>query len=441
MLDLISVFFFLSQLLAVGVGFFLLKRFKRSIGAGLTLIFILYFIYNFFVPGVDVLLSINSFFGFRFTNNQILSFTQGSVYSFGLLSIVCGYCIFYSFTNFSRKENFDITLDFKNGIIYLLIIIQMLVWILVIVNIISSGISLVNIFDFSTSNEADLLFSTSWKYPFIDMLSNCLPVCLFLQFKFSKKINWILVFLFSFWLFISLLSGWRYRIILFFLFIVVDFLILKKWSFIRIFLGALFLSISLSWLTLNRMAIAKRQFHLITFDLSLFDVRIFATEFSNSRTFKATLIYLDSHPEIKALGPGSWLRFLENKGKPKRDFPNFERPKPWILEVTKVWIPPGWPWNPNPAVTQMEEFFLTFGWIGLLIGMFAVGFWVGFLDVLVKDPVFQSFKVVGIALLFQWTTRGFFLYQLQITIVCFLPFLLLWLAKPYLSHVSAANKA
>jgi len=425
----------------LGVGLFLLTKVSNSFKPGLSLIVLLYSVFNVFVPFIDFYLHINSFFGFQFSDDPILRYRLGLIYTFGISCLFIGHYCFHFYPLRLMKFDQVKTCYSDDKILVMMVLAQIIIWILVFFNFWSSGISIINIFDLASHNETDLLFSAPWKYPLIDMLSNCLPVCLFIQLKFSKKIPWFWVVLFSFWLFISLLSGWRYRIILIVLFIILDFLIVKKWSFKKIFYATFILGIALSWLTLNRMAIAKRQFHLVTFDLSQFDIKIFATEFSNSRTFKATLIYLESHSEIEALGPTSWFTFLKNKLKPKADFPNLERPKPWILEVTKAWIPPGWPWNPNPAVTQMEEFFLTFGWVGLIIGMFMVGLWVGFLDILVKDPVFQSFKIVGIALLFQWTTRGFFLYQLQITLVCFLPFLLLWLAKPYLSHVSATNKA
>jgi hypothetical protein len=433
------IYFFSLQIFVYIIGIYLSRNTTTKFKPGFYFILLLYFIYNIFVPFIDFNLSINSFFGFQFTNEQILLPQQGLVYSIGILSFFLGYFCFKTSKNPGSISN--LKSDIHSKLPDYMAAIQVFIWLLVLINFQISGISVGNLFDLTNQNESDLLFSAQWKYPLVDLISNCIPVCLFIQYKFSKKINWKWVVLFSFWLFISLLSGWRYRIILFFLFFVIDFLVQNKWSFFKIFVGVLFLSIALSWLTLNRMAIAKRQFHLITFDLSLFDIRIFTTEFSNSRTFKATCIYLNNHPDIEALGPESWIKFIENKLKPKTEFQNLQRPKPWILEVTKAWIPPGWPWNPNPAVSQMEEFFLTFGWIGLVIGMFVVGIWVGFLDLAVNDPIFQNFKIVGIALLFQWTTRGFFLYQLQITLICFLPFLLLWLAKPYLNHVAKRNTA
>jgi hypothetical protein len=435
------ILFFTTQILAILSGIYINRKKLKKFNSGIFLVVLLYFIFNIFVPYIDYSLHINSFYGYKFTDDHIIELKQGYIYSIGIFSLFLG----YYYLNFPLHKGYN-KITNQNYYLYgkipkYMVLIQVILWILVFTNFWISGISIGNLFDLTNQNESDLLFSVLWKYPLIDMLSNCLPVCLFIQFKFSKKINWIWVVLFSLWLFISLLSGWRYRIILFFLFLILDFIILNNWSFIKISIGALFLSIALSWLTLNRMAIAKRQFHLITFDLSRFDIEIFTTEFSNSRTFKATNLYLNNHPDIEALGPGSWLVFLKNKLKSKTEFQNLQRPKPWILEVTKAWIPPGWPWNPNPAVSQMEEFFLTFGWIGLVIGMFVVGLWVSFLDLSVNDPVFQCFKIVGIALLFQWTTRGFFLYQLQITIVCFFPFLLLWLAKPYLNNVAKRNKA
>lgn len=187
------------------------------------------------------------------------------------------------------------------------------------------------------------------------------------------------------------------------------------------------------------MAIAKRQFHLITNNLSQFDFQIFTQELSNSRTFHATLQYLEKQ-KIDRGGFSSWATHLLNKMHPKSDFKNGERPKPWILNVTKDWIPPGWPYNPNPAVSQMEEFYLTFGWLGLLLGMGLMGFLVALMDFRSQSIGIQALQTICIALSFQWISRGFFLYQVQISLAVLLPFAVVCLAHAYLRH-EQPNKA
>jgi len=428
------------QLIPFLVFWWIAKRLKINFELGLGLLLCLYFVYNIFVPIVDHQLGIHSFFGYSVPIQFILHLQQASVYALGLFSLLGGYLL-CRFWLVGKKDDQIPSQSIQAQIPRIMVVLQTTIWGLIIFNVNQSGISLFRIFDLSNQNESEILFSVDWKYPVVDLLSNCLPVCLFLQFRFSQKIDWKWIVLFCLWLIISLLTGWRYRIILFSLIIGLHFLINQKVSVYKYMLVLLSAALVFSWLTLNRMAIAKRQFDLITFNISKFDIQIFTNEFSNSRTFRATQIYLAENPQMQKLGYSSWIHFISNKFKPKSNFPNQERPKPWILKVTKAWIPAGWLWNPNPAVTQMEEFFLTFNWLGLLAGMCFVGFWAGFLDSRVSDPLFQSFKIIGIALLFQWTTRGFFLYQIQITIVCFLPFLLLWLAKPYLSRGTTSNKA
>jgi hypothetical protein len=438
----ISGFFFVGlQFLPVFLFVFLSVKLKIKPGFGLFLLLFLYGIYNVFVPLADYFTQVHSFFGFEYPVALILNQSQALVYCLGISALLIGYFILKIF--FKKQEDFQsLFFDFQQDWIPKVMIgFQLVLWALVVFNIQSSGISFFKIFDFNNQSEKDILFSADWQYPFLDLLSNCIPVCLYLQFRFTKGEKRIWFVFFFFWLIISLLSGWRYRIILLGILFIFHFLSISQIRISRLIPFLILVFVSFCWLTLNRMAIAKRQFQLITFDLSQFDLQIATNEFSNSRTFRSTLLYLDKNPEVQKQASESWVVFLKNKFKSKSNFSDHQRPKPWILSVTKAWIPNGWPWNPNPAVTQLEEFFLTFGYLGVFMGMLLVGFWSGFLDVKVDQPVFQSFKLVGTALLFQWTTRGFFLYQLQITLICILPFLVLYVVKPYLPHGSAANKA
>jgi hypothetical protein len=113
--------------------------------------------------------------------------------------------------------------------------------------------------------------------------------------------------------------------------------------------------------------------------------------------------------------------------------------KPWIIEFTKSWIPPGWPWNPNPAVSQPEEFYLLFGLSGMCILMSLIGIYAAILDLFDRSFWWNGLKIVLTALLFQWFSRGYFPFQIKITLICLLPFLLLWLASSSLSPKSHGN--
>jgi hypothetical protein len=223
---------------------------------------------------------------------------------------------------------------------------------------------------------------------------------------------------------ISILGGWRFRVILFVLFLVFWQLTnVYRWK--GLLSSAIILSLVLVWLTLNRMAIAKRQFDLITFDLTQFDPALFNAEFSNSRTFRATLSApgFDLVPGIKG-----WMKSDKST-------------KPWILEISKAWIPAGWPWNPNPAFSQPEEFYLLFGLFGMSLAMFIIGIWTGFLGLIGGNRLSDAFQIVCTSLLFQWVSRGYFIFQLKISLVCLFPFLLLWILKPYLSGKINENPA
>lgn len=430
--------FSLPQLLPLALFFWAMAREKKKTGLGAWLIICLYLTYNLLVPVADFLSKTDSFFGFQYPLSAILWPEMTRLYATGWCAFLAGYFLVKKYSS-PWEPKFLLSPE-PAWIPQLMTGVQVVVWFLIFLNYHLSGIELSQVLNPENREEKNILFSADWAIPGLDMLSNCLPVCLYLQWKFTKKRNGIWVIFFILWLVFSLLSGWRYRIILFFLFMVLHFLHHhngKLTSLLLIFLAG---TLIFSWLTLNRMAIAKRQFDLITFDLGQFDSGVFTNEFSNSRTFRATLIYLNQHPEKQSDGL-SWFRFMANKLKSKSSFPGGIRPKPWILEVTKAWIPPGWPWNPNPAVTQMEEFFLTFGFWGLTAGMLMLGFWTSFLDFSSENSVFQGFKMICIALLFQWTTRGFFLYQMQISLVCIFPFAVLYILKPYLPHGIAGNKA
>lgn len=429
------VVLFLIPLLALLLPLFALKQIHKR--TALLFFLALYLVFIVWVPATDRWMGIQSFFGYILPWNPILDLQICGIYCFAICSFWAGYFLSDRFPLSVKFSGSNLSKDYMVGILYG---IQILIWGLVLWNVLSSGMSVSGILNPSNQSEKDIMFSAEWRYPWIDLLSNMLPVCLFLQYFFKPRLSAGWAFFLAIWLGFSLLGGWRYRIILFCLFLVLNFLMNRKWNLRFWIPAAFFLTVSMSWLTLNRMAIAKRQFHLITFDLRLFDFAAFNMEFSNSRTFRASLDHMEkmetSHPGISA-----WTDVISNKFQNRNTFPDGKRPKPWILDVTKSWIPSGWPWNPNPAVTQLEEFFLTFGWLGIALGMHLVGSWVRFLDSERASSLWNAFRIVGTALLFQWVSRGFFLFQFQITLVCLIPFAVLLLLGSYLPDESTPDKA
>jgi hypothetical protein len=73
--------------------------------------------------------------------------------------------------------------------------------------------------------------------------------------------------------------------------------------------------------------------------------------------------------------------------------------------------------------------------------MFVVGCWVRILDSPGPDLLWNAFRIVGTALLFQWISRGFFLFQAQITLVCLFPFVVLMVLGSYLPNESKPDEA
>lgn len=376
-----------------------------------------------YTPISDYLLGIRESFGFQLPYKPEINQTIALVYSLAMLGFAAGQLSSF-FLPAGRCFGIPVSEKWPGVVgIRLLYGFQLSIWLIYFFNLWASGISLSGLFNPFHREEDGILFSAAFRFPFLELLSASVPVSLFLlmALKQYRKPVWWLFFLF--WLLMSLLGGWRFRIILFGLFCLLLFIEsghMKK-SFV---LYLMVFALSMAWLTLNRMAIAKRQFELVTFDLRQFDLGVLNNEFSNCRTFRASL----SMPEADAFpGIRGWLK----KGPGE---------KPWIIQFSKSWIPAGWSWNPNPALSQPEEFYLLFGWPGLLALMYTAGIFTFWLDRLRKNHISRLFALVFTALLFQWISRGYFPFQLKITLICLLPFLLLWITGPYLSPQSDGNK-
>lgn len=393
----------------------------------------LYSLYNVVVPVSDHLLDVSTFFGYPLSKNYSLRLEISQVYLIGGVSLIGSYFLVAKWINSLKNNDFPFFTDLFAQKSPLLLGFLLVVWVLILFNIQASGISPIALFDPGNSSEKDILFSAGFFSPGLDLLTNCLPAGLFLLLISKPRFTGLWILLFVFWLAFSLLAGWRYRIILLILMVVGWGIRYWRWPALRILIAGALLFMGVIWLTLNRMAIAKRQFSLVTFHLSQFDFGLLTHELSNSRTFHASLQYIQEH-NINRGGFTSWLEHIAFKFRPKSDFDGNERPKPWILTVTKAWIPPGWPYNPNPAVSQMEEFYLTFGWIGLVIGMCLMGGFVALTDFRTPALGIQALQVMCIALCFQWITRGFFLYQIQISMAVLLPFGVVAASHAYLRH-------
>ena len=375
-----------------------------------------------YLPMADQLLGVHSSFGFELPRNPEINTRIALVY----FTAISGFALGFFLLSFLLRDkiigpSISLSTDTSSRILYGF---QLLCWMLYFFNLLVSGISLSGIFNPFNQEERSILFSASYRYPLLELLSAAVPAALFLLFRLGKsgELKWWIFFIF--WLMMSLLGGWRFRIILFALFFVFHWLE-NRFSFRKAVLIFILLPLSLAWLTLNRMAIAKRQFHLVTFDLRDFDLNLFNNEFSNCRTFRA------------CLSQEGWDRFPGFAGWQKVP----PEGKPAIIQFSKAWIPPGWPWNPNPALSQPEEFFLLFGFPGLLAGMAVVGSITAIADRLRKSFFASGLRIVFTAMLFQWVSRGYFPFQMKITLICLSPFLLLWIADSYLSRKTNENPA
>jgi hypothetical protein len=416
--------------LAFFPAFFVIILMNRKIGM-LPVASIFYLLllglFILYLPFCDVLLGINSFFGFQLPRNPELNQRIAGIYFLAISAFATGNLVFHYFNKKIRVPGFRGLDDFSGNnslIINILYGFQLLIWLLYFANLYASGIGVTGIFNPTIRSDDAILFSATYRFPMLELLSVSVPVALFLQLRLGGNNSWKWWLFLSFWLMMSLLGGWRFRIILFALF----WLLHISSSGINLKKAVLLfgvLPMFMAWLTLNRMAVAKRQFELITFDLRQFDLNLFNNEFSNSRTFRACMSQpgWDSFP-----GVSGWV-------------PNPESDMPLILEFSKAWIPAGWPWNPNPALSQPEEFFLLFGYAGMALAMALSGIWAFFLDRLNPGWFSGSLRIVLTALLFQWISRGYFPFQLKITLICLLPFLVLMLLSPYLPKGKNANKA
>ena len=167
------------------------------------------------------------------------------------------------------------------------------------------------------------------------------------------------------------LAGFRYRMLLLFgSALLATALQARGWR-ARLGMASLVMVLALfmAWLTLNRMVLTQRRYALIDNNLAHADARLLAKEANNAQTFMVLLAYRAEH----ALGPDwglSTLGFIAIRALPARLFAGGQKPYPPLLaQLRDAYAATPGGAKLHPAVTNLEEYYLGGGWLGLLVGM------------------------------------------------------------------------
>lgn len=297
------------------------------------------------------------------------------------------------------------------------------------------------LFDFSnkTGGESGIVYLYSLTSPhpefnYVKALTDTFIALLimFLVYRMPRLWWWALVIVCGYFF---LLSGWRYRIIMLMVGAAGYFWYNLRWrpqDYWKAVLVIVFCVLGVMLLTLNRMAIAKRIGSETTLDLRRFDEKLLTEQTINSQVFMLMLRYRDEHQM-----PLDWGRtmFLQTyyRAIPSRFFPDQKKPSPPLLEWQ--WAAQGTPEDGQPprtgAITDWEEYYLSFGWAGLIVLAAMVGWLLGRLAHLPEGDFYLAWKLCCTAFMFQIITRGYLPQQVELFVYLMFPFALLRLISHY----------
>jgi len=251
---------------------------------------------------------------------------------------------------------------------------------------------------------------------------------LLLIYTYSKKSIWVIL-LISAHIIFFFLAGWRFRILLTFIGIFIYYLPqirFRQWWKWGIALTSAF--VFMLWISQNRMAFSKRMFHLMSYSISDYDAFRIMHEVGNCRTFMATLHFIETNHISPDRGASLYLPILWRFQKAE-SFKGGLRPKPPLLELEKAWIPKDIKQNLNPGVSNLEEYYLSLGWLGMVVMMALFGLSLHLIPKSRNSSLSTGAQMVFTAFLFQFISRGYLPQQLKLLAFLSLPFLILNLVK------------
>lgn len=283
-----------------------------------------------------------------------------------------------------------------------------------------------SVFDFTDQRERLQVFKRPFHSIVLESFTNAFMSALVLAWIFRMK-RWVWLLWAVPLLVFFALTGWRYRVVLTLAVLVWDAWLFwpqtraRRWAAAALVLLA---TVGVPWLTVNRWYLGKRQFDQMQWSLSGFNYHTLLTELNTSQTFLALLKYKDEQD----LGPDwgqSMLGHIVVRAMPSSWFPNAQKPLAPNLQLIQEAVP-----RPNPrgfpAVGLIEEWYLSFGYSGVLLGMAALGW----LMTRLPDPRRSPWNRAVIACLgivaYQWISRGYLPQQVELAVVLSLPFWILY---------------
>lgn len=276
-------------------------------------------------------------------------------------------------------------------------------------------------FTYKNSNKYLNLFGQHWRTPLVDKLSDMLIVVAYLLIVLRPRFAYFLLPILA--VYFGLL-GFRYRhLLLFGSLLVYIFWQLPAGKAQWRFWGLVVLGcVGMAWLTLNRIRFSQRFFKKLDYNLAHFDARLLANETNNSQTFGVLLGYYHTHH----LPPDGWLAtptFVTVRALPARVFAGRKKPlAPLLKHIRRAYNTTPAGTKLHPAVSNLEEYYLGYGPVGVIAGMALMALLCYLLASL--GPVAGS---VGTVFLFQLISRGYLPQQVDLAVFLALPFVLVYI--------------
>jgi hypothetical protein len=410
-------------------GVWLYKNGGLSKHFSIAFVAFVYFFITLFTPFFDWYRDIDSHFSYYYGQYELKAQV---VYLTGTVAILGAYIISSSrlatWLLSQIKFKYSVATPFSHEIGRLYWLTTTILFALVLFNVHASGVNLLSLFDLSNKELGNIIFSIYFYSDFLENLTNSLITCGIALYYYYKKKPWywalLLVLLAYFFL-----SGWRFRIFLTLFGIAVIYLQSTPEQFYkRLLIALLGLTLTLSYLTLNRMAVAKRMFDVVEWNALAFNLDLLCNETGNSRTAKAMMRYRAEN-NLPLDGGMSMIGYIFVKLMPASLYPNQEKPIAPLLRQVKAWIPEGAvDYNPNPAISNMDEIYFSFGLPGLIFFMSLMAIGLAIVEHARMQMHLKPYLyVLFLGFLYQWITRGYLPQQVQLLFFLLLPFWVEWL--------------
>ena len=425
---LFFIFLFnLKQIMTLG-------GFSRHIAYAFSLL--VYSVYELYTPAFNYFAGYRSLYGIDIE----AYFPEAlAVYIVGMLALTFGYWASVHLRPAKPIKTLETYHDFRQPL--LLIAIMCIVFgYLVFHNLTKAGfVDFGTLFNFKDQRSGIVylytLTSPHPEFPYIEALTDTFITLLVLLFayKMPRLAWWILAIAIGYFF---LLTGWRYRLILTAIGCFAFYWCSLRWFREDYMKVAVIIAIglfSLVLLTLNRMAIAKRLGEETTLDLSRFDGRLLSEQTINSQVFMAMLRYRDEHNLSLDYGQSMFMNTVY-RAIPSSYLDGGVKPQSKLLrwQLLAQGNTEGVVTERTGAITNVEEYYFSFGWAGV-IGLTALLGWpLGRLAHFPpKDTFYNIVKALVAAFMFQLITRGYFPQQVELFVYLFFPLIFVRLISHY----------